>query len=108
MTQPGLPIPDLGCAGVGLAPVRVGRVAEALTFSIVDSGRSVEIAWPPGYYARERNARGELLNFVGAVVARETDVIGNLIGSSGDDGTFRVCMPIGYKLDVVPTGGDDQ
>jgi hypothetical protein len=82
----------VGCAGCPVA-LLVGELAEESGTLVVvgaDGGPSERIIWPFGYGVRDEGGQLVLTDLVGAVKAREGDMV-RLGGGETEPGTFKVC-----------------
>jgi len=80
------------CPDAEAGPVQVERAGSELVFISRGSGNERHLVWPYGFSARLVDGHAELLASDGRVIAREGDVIGDIVvgmGTSGD--AFYVC-----------------
>ena len=97
-TLPGTPIAietvaveyPSSCAGVGIAPFRVQRDADALRYIDVASGNVRRLVWPSALAARLVDGTAILYASDGSVVVRENEVIDNAGGCPREDGSVLV------------------
>jgi hypothetical protein len=71
------------CDQAHFGPVVVGHGGDRITFTSVDTGAAVPLVWPHGFAARLVGDKAELMDSVGAVIAREGDTLSDL-GGGGD------------------------
>lgn len=82
-----------GCPLALLNPVKVARVQDAITFTLVATGQPIDVIWPGGFSGRLNNGTAEIVSTEGWVIAREGDVLDDLGGGGGDnDNEFVVCF----------------
>jgi hypothetical protein len=97
-SQPGLPMPGLGCANAPVGPIRVEDTGSVARFRMVPTDELLELVWPPGYTAWLATGGAVVLNGTRDLVFREGQILENLGGTPQDDGSWRICI----SFDWVP------
>ena len=91
-TAPAHLVPNLGCPGALLGPVRVATEDDRLIVVSVAISEPVKVVWPSGWAAWRLDGRAELADRNGSIVAREGEVIHDRFGGGVyGDGAFHVC-----------------
>ncbi len=90
---PATPVPhaEWACPAALLAPVRVLRSGDTVTFRMASNEADVTLIWPRGFSARLVAGRVEIVAPDGAVIAREEDLLANMLGGAGDAQGFHIC-----------------
>jgi hypothetical protein len=85
-------IPNLGCPGGGLGPVRIeDRDGELVVLSAETQGEG-QVVWPSGWVAWLINGQAMLVDRDGSIVGREGEVIPAQFGGGEEaDGAFHIC-----------------
>lgn len=90
---PATPVPNApwACPAALLAPVRVLRSGDAVTFQRTEDQAVVTLMWPRGFSARLVAGSAEIVAPDGTVIAREGDVLADMLGGAGDAQGFHIC-----------------
>jgi hypothetical protein len=90
-TQPPHLIPNLGCPGGALGPVRIAdRDGELIVLS-ADGQGEVRVVWPSGWVAWLIKGQAMLVDRDGSIFGREGELIENHLGGGMYGDEFRVC-----------------